>query len=123
MAQPIRPQALAVRPEGIPKALRAIPRWVLWRYVSRQQADGQARWTKVPYSVEGGLAAVNNAETWSTFDSALAAPKRDSAYDGLGIILTDRKYFWTDIFQAIFFEIGACCRSIRAFCNCARRRR
>jgi hypothetical protein len=87
-AQPIRPQALAVRPEGIPKALRAIPRWVLWRYVSRQQADGQARWTKVPYSVEGGLAAVNNPQTWSTFDSALAAPKRDSAYDGLGIILT-----------------------------------
>jgi len=83
-----RPLALEVLPEEIPQALRTIPRWVLWRYVARQQGDGQTHWTKVPYSVGGGMAAVNNPQTWSTFEAALAALKRDSAFDGLGIILT-----------------------------------
>jgi len=44
--------------KAIPEALRRVPQWVLWKYELR---DG--RITKVPYTVFGTRASVNDPDT------------------------------------------------------------
>ena len=70
-------------PESIPPALKAIPRWLLWKLETR---DGKP--TKTPYQVSGALAKVNDPATWTDFDTALAAYQR-GGWSGLGIVLTE----------------------------------
>jgi len=80
----ILPHEDTPRQELPPEELRAIPRWVVWRYEKR--ADGKA--AKVPYRPDGKKASVNNPATWSEFDSALRA-YRQGGYDGMGFVFSN----------------------------------
>ena len=66
--------------QNIPFELQGVPHWVVWRY---EEANG--RKTKVPYSVKGFHASVNNPKSWATFYDALDVVEN---YDGLGFVLT-----------------------------------
>ena len=70
-----RPQALPVRPEGIPSTIKALPNWALWYYDYDEEKD---RWDKPPY--QG--AASTKPETWKTFDEAYELYVRNGL-DGL----------------------------------------
>lgn len=76
--------------QNIPFELQGVPHWVVWRY---EEANG--RKTKVPYSVKGFHASVNNPKSWATFYDALDVVEN---YDGLGFVLTkDDPYAFIDL--------------------------
>src|SRR5262245_43471004 len=82
---PPKPQVLPLRPQGVPKVLRAVAQWVVWRLELR---DG--RWTKIPHDPNTGRrAAVNKPSTWASYTKALEAYKAaDTGYDGIGFVFT-----------------------------------
>jgi putative DNA primase/helicase len=65
---------------SIPAALRALPQWVLWRYVMRNFKQAKA-----PFQPNGLHAKSNDPGTWATFDAVLAAYRR-GRFDGIGIV-------------------------------------
>jgi len=69
--------------KAIPEALRRVPQWVLWKYELR---DG--RITKVPYTVFGTRASVNDPDTWTDFETAWHMYTL-GGYSGLGFVLTE----------------------------------
>jgi putative DNA primase/helicase len=84
--RPPRPIALPVEAENIPAELKALPQWVVWRY--ELNADG-TDWTKVPY-VAGTRRKASHAkaETWATFEEALAASEAGDC-DGIGFVFNE----------------------------------
>ena len=71
---------MKLQPDRIPKELKQIPNWVLWR-----QSNGK----KIPYTADhpGRKASSTDATTWSSFESAVSA--YDSNRDaGVGFVLT-----------------------------------
>ena len=79
----IKPVPLPVIAANIPEELRALPRWVLWKY---EQVSPSAKWSKVPKTTKGYAAQSNNPATWTTFEEAHAA-YQTGAFDGLGLVL------------------------------------
>lgn len=85
-----RPTVLSVIPERIPRELRSVPRWVVWRGVWR---DG--RWTKPPYDPRsGGRASVSDPDTWGSFEDAVRvyqaaypAVSESEGWDGIGVMI------------------------------------
>jgi len=78
------PQAVAVKINTIPQELKAIPRWVSWKYSFR---DG--KWTKPPVNPKtGGLASTTDPSTWASFEEANAYAKSHEL-PGFGIIPPD----------------------------------
>lgn len=75
--------------DNIPKEMKDLPNWVLWRYRSR---DGKK--TKIPYSVTGKLAKSNDPETWTSFDKAA---RLMSEYDGVGFMLGNSPFVGIDL--------------------------
>ncbi len=66
----------------MPAELKALPRWVAWKYEGR---DGKP--TKVPYNARTGkLAKSTDSATWSTFDDVQSVV---AEYSGLGFVLGD----------------------------------
>ena len=78
-----KPTALEVRPEGIPAELRALPRWVLWRWWWTG-----SKWTKPPYQPDGTNASTTDSATWVAFEYAIAV-YLGGGFDGIGFVLTD----------------------------------
>lgn len=67
---------------GVPRDLRAIPRWIGWRY-----EDRAGRLTKVPVSMLNGHAAdVRDPKHWCSFDAALAALGTQPLLTGMGVV-------------------------------------
>lgn len=68
--------------EAVPEALKALRRWLCWRYKKRN-----GKTTKVPY-VAGSerRASSTDPDTWTDFDTAQAASE---AYSGVGVALGD----------------------------------
>ena len=79
--QPPKPKVLPVLPEFIPQALKAIPRWVVWKLV----LDGK-KWKKIPYQTNGRMAKSTESNTWSTYEDVLDAYLIDG-FDGIGITI------------------------------------
>jgi hypothetical protein len=78
------------RYDDIPKELRGLRNWVVWKFQKRTNKAGVVRITKPPYNARTGkLAKTNDPTTWSTFAEAMTALDR-GGYDGLGICLTNR---------------------------------
>lgn len=73
---------------NIPVEMRAYRQWIVWRY---EETDGKKP-TKVPYSIYGQLAAVDDPNTWASFDEAVEAIERLGA-SGLGFVFTDSDPF------------------------------
>ena len=68
---------------NLPPHIRENAKFCLWRY---EQRDSQGKPTKVPYQVNGKKAMPNNANTFTTFETAIKAISR---FDGLGIGIFD----------------------------------
>ncbi|MEX2214007.1 MAG: phage/plasmid primase, P4 family [Phycisphaeraceae bacterium] len=68
---------------AIPAELRALPRWVLWRWQQRKNKR-----TKVPFQASGAPAKSTDPATWTTFESALSAFDA-GGFDGIGFALGD----------------------------------
>lgn len=70
----------------VPDFLTELPRWILWREVSKS-----GRLTKLPYGVRGGqVSDVTDPENWGTYSFCVGARQRASgAWDGEGIVLGD----------------------------------
>lgn len=85
-----RPTPLPVQLERVPADLRAIPRWLLWRYVAKTKPNGQTHWAKVPYQANGREAKSNTPNTWCSWDDAVDAliigDDRGNTFDGLGFV-------------------------------------
>jgi hypothetical protein len=68
----------------IPDDLKELDQWVLWRYETRQ-----GKRTKVPYQINVRPASTTNPSTWTTFDDAINAWRRNTQrYAGVGFVFT-----------------------------------
>lgn len=76
-----KPETLITDSDKIPSFLKAIDRWVLWRWEEKG-----TRWAKTPRQTNGRYAATNDPHTWSTFDAAEAAFLAGD-FDGMGLVL------------------------------------
>jgi hypothetical protein len=83
-----RPRALAVLFDRVPEVLKALPRWVVWRYVDEVDKEtGEVEFNKPPVNARtGNLASSTNPKTWSTFAEAHDAYQR-GGLDGIGFVL------------------------------------
>jgi putative DNA primase/helicase len=78
-----RPEALKVKPSGIPAELREPRQWVCWRFDRRE-----GKWTKVPIDPSSGkLASCTDPATWGTFERAMARYQK-GGLDGVGFVFT-----------------------------------
>jgi primase-polymerase (primpol)-like protein len=75
-----------VSPDAIPAELKALRRWVMWRYVFDQK---RGQWTKVPYVARLTInqkASVSAPDTWDTFGAAITCYENGD-FDGIGFVL------------------------------------
>lgn len=80
-----RPVAPSVQFDALPEDLRETPRWVLWKYLSRQKPDGTKVWAKVPLSFRGRAARSTDPATWTDFDRARRTAE-SGRFDGVGFV-------------------------------------
>lgn len=75
---------------AVPAELRAIPRWVLWRWQARKDKDGGAKQVKVPQGRSGTGDALD-PKNWRTFDEAVAelASASWQGKGGLGFVFAN----------------------------------
>jgi hypothetical protein len=85
MTQTTRPKDLPVYADNIPDELKALDRWVVWRWEFKQSKSG-GKYDKPPRHPSGRLAATNNPKTWVSFDEAYSAYMLDE-WSGLGLVL------------------------------------
>lgn len=76
-----RPKPPPVISKNVPAMLRALPRWVVWRYEWRG-----GKWAKPPRQIDGRYAESNNPDTWAEYPEALKAAQTGE-FDGVGIVL------------------------------------
>ncbi len=82
-----KPDPLPVNADCIPRELRELPRWVLWRYDSRDGHNGSpVRWEKLPCRVNGKPARSNDPATWNEFKGVQAEYLR-GGWSGVGFML------------------------------------
>jgi hypothetical protein len=86
-----KPTSLPVRVDGIPKALRAERRWVVWSYVWKEGPAGKdGKWDKPPCIATAPQTHAKSTDpaTWRSFAEALATYE-DRKCDGIGFVLGD----------------------------------
>ena len=68
--------------------LTAEPRWLVWRWETRSDKDGNPNWTKPPYQARfpGKNAKTNDPQTWGAYADAIKAVNAGDA-DGIGYAL------------------------------------
>jgi len=74
--------------DNIPDELKEFRQWVMWKYENR---DGDKP-TKVPYSTSNYPAAVDNPNSWGSFEQVKKAFET-GLYSGIGFVLTDNDPF------------------------------
>jgi Family of unknown function (DUF5906) len=84
-AQPPQGKPIPIRPDfaGIPEELKALPNWVMWKYMP-PKANGQ-KWRKVPCRPDGRTAITTDRSTWRPFDECCAAYV-GGGFDGVGFV-------------------------------------
>lgn len=92
-----KPNGLSLVAEGIPEELRALSRWVPWRYDWKPDKKGGGTWTKVPLSAKTGRAAdCTKPAAWDTFERCLELLAAGTA-DGIGFAFTESDYVGFDL--------------------------
>jgi hypothetical protein len=87
-----KPEIIPVIESAIPKELRTIPHWVVWRLERKNGKD-----TKPPYQTNGLHASHSDPSTWTTFDNALEG-YHVNGYAGVGFVLSkDDKILGIDL--------------------------
>lgn len=69
--------------EAIPDELRTLRQWVLWKLVER---DGKP--DKFPFQTTGEMAKIDDATTWTTFDSVVERFAISDSYTGIGFVFS-----------------------------------
>ena len=72
----------------VPSELRELNNWCLWKY----EDVGAKKPTKVPYSIKGDLANVNNSSTWASFEECCLVFDR-GGYSGIGFVFSDEQNY------------------------------
>jgi len=80
-----KPIVAPVQIGNIPSELKTLERWVLWRFIKKQNKKG-IKWDKVPFTVHGSNASTTNPATWDTFSNVEKAYLA-GGFDGLGIVI------------------------------------
>jgi hypothetical protein len=83
-----KPSLLPVLPQNIPLELRQLDRWVMWRLIKRVKQNGEAAWSKVPFTPAGKHASSTNPQTWTSYEDACDALIL-GGFDGIGLVLGD----------------------------------
>jgi putative DNA primase/helicase len=102
-APPSRPVPPRPCLETIPAELRALPQWVMWKYVLNSAKD---KWTKVPYRTNGTAASATDPTTWTMFATVAEAydPRR---FDGIGFVTSETDpYLLIDLDSAVNTDTG-----------------
>jgi hypothetical protein len=88
-----RPFWTRVGADAIPGELKALDRWVGWRFEWCEGKQGKpGRWTKVPATVRDPKrhASSTKPDDWAPFEDALAAYKKpDNRLDGVGFVFAE----------------------------------
>jgi len=111
------PKVIAQDFDTIPEELRALPQWVLWQGTLGYDKAGNAKITKVPYTIRYRKASSVDAQTWTTYDRVLRAlpmaldvwsEGRDHLGGGIGFVFTETDpYVGVDLDHARDAETGA----------------
>lgn len=74
----------------VPKQMKALPNWVLWKLEKRKNSKGELEEVKVPFNAKTlGYAMSNNKGTWSDFITAYSVLINEPSFIGLGFMLSD----------------------------------
>ncbi len=80
-----------IKKAKIPRTLKALPQWVVWRFVQR---DGKN--TKIPYDSRNPkrMASSTDVTTWGTFKEAVFTYQHQTlAFDGVGFVFSQKDPF------------------------------
>lgn len=81
--------------ENVPNELKNTPNWVCWKSIPQPRPDDPNHIGKIPVNPKtGGQAQSNNPETWSDFQTALAASKQ---FSGIGFMFGNSEFFGVDV--------------------------
>jgi putative DNA primase/helicase len=69
--------------ESIPQELKKTPQWICWKLAPDR--DGAKKPRKIPVNTCGGMAAVNDPNTWTNFDLAAEAAGK-CGIQGIGYV-------------------------------------
>ena len=78
--------------EKIPSSMKSYHNWLVWRLEPRNGSKP----TKVPYSVKGRHASVNDPSTWTSFEEAVQAYQTGN-FSGIGFVFTGTPFIAVDI--------------------------
>ncbi len=67
-----------------PEELKSLPQWVMWKY---QTIPGKPKPKKPPLTTNGRAAAVDDPDTWSSYQQAKTALAANGNFEGLGFML------------------------------------
>jgi len=93
------PDYLQVIPENIPKELKALNQWVVWKPI---QEKGKSKPGKIPLSWQINIltgdkevlaVSCNDSKTWMTFEDAMSLFNSSRKYKGLQIALSPEPPF------------------------------
>lgn len=99
--------------KNIPRELKDYDQWVLWKLEPR---SGKS--TKVPYTVDGHFAKVNDPETWTSFYNAFEVYQNNlDKYSGLGFVFTENDPFIGIDFDHVRDPITELFEDDEAFCD------
>ena len=84
---PTKPKALPISTLDVPASLRALNRWVLWKY---EWTEARQDFAKVPFAVAGYRASSVKASSWSSYQNVVSEFfGKPEAFDGIGFVLGD----------------------------------
>ena len=86
--KPVSPVPLSLG--NIPKRLKEMPRWILWKYTRIETPKGP-KWTKTPHSATNGhkIDATNFDNGVDFITAAQSLKTKKATFDGLGFLLGD----------------------------------
>ena len=78
MTQALKPATFAADLANLPPALHVLTtqlRWVVWRWIKRNDKQGGVNWTKPPYRADNPRrpAKSDDPSTWGSYADAVAA--------------------------------------------------
>jgi hypothetical protein len=85
--RPPKPADMPVDGNVVPRELRDIGQWIVWKWKLKQKSDGTWKWDKPPQNRQGFEASAHDADNWLAFDDALDL-HRSGKFAGVGFALT-----------------------------------
>jgi putative DNA primase/helicase len=88
-ARPPKPALAHIKWTDISDELKALPQWVVWRYIWRNNGSNPGKWTKIPFRCNippksiPEPASSTDPETWGTFEQAWNSIQ---GYSGIGFV-------------------------------------